>query len=147
MGLEGLLLDDLNILNENNLEYLRVYEYLREMPTSKEEVLAILRRAPEYISPDIMSDIDKNVVSNCQNDNKPTGISDIPVLDNNYRKSNLTYEVCGVLFSIPKVLRNFSTDDTLEEAVFQALKRNRKLTVWDVQAIRSEIKGNPLLYS
>ena len=54
-----------------------------------------------------MSDIDKNVVSNCQNDNKPTGISDIPV------KSNLTYEVCGVLFSIPKVLRGFSTDDTL----------------------------------
>lgn len=141
MGLEGLLLDDLNLLNEKNLEYLRVYEYLREMPTSKEGVLAILRREPEYISPDIMSDIDKNVVSNCQNDNKPTGISDIPV------KSNLTYEVCGVLFSIPKVLRGFSTDDTLEEAVFQVLIRNRKLTVWDVQAIRSEIKGNPLLYS
>ena len=111
------------------------------MPTSKEGVLAILRREPEYISPDIMSDIDKNVVSNCQNDNKPTGISDIPV------KSNLTYEVCGVLFSIPKVLRGFSTDDTLEEAVFQVLIRNRKLTVWDVQAIRSEIKGNSLLYS
>lgn len=141
VGLEGLLLDDLNLLNEKNLEYLRVYEYLREMPTSKEGVLAILRREPEYISPDIMSDIDKNVVSNCQNDNKPTGISDIPV------KSNLTYEVCGVLFSIPKVLRGFSTDDTLEEAVFQVLIRNRKLTVWDVQAIRSEIKGNPLLYS
>ena len=46
VGLEGLLLDDLNLLNEKNLEYLRVYEYLREMQTSKEGVLAILRREP-----------------------------------------------------------------------------------------------------
>lgn len=129
LGYEGLVKEDITLLNEDNIDRVYVLKSVGVMPESKEELLDCLRSDKFLISDDKREEYINNAVSSIVTDFK----LDIDSIISDYDNTSRTICINGVILSKNRIRRNGNLGS------FKSIITGSILSYDEVDSLKSEL--------